>query len=148
MARFSAVRAALLLLGLAACHRAPAEPKVVRAWVRLAAVTGRPAAAYFTIQGDRRTERLIRIETALARDTEMHGTQTGGGLSAMTRLEAVVIPAGGTVMFAPGRRHAMLAGLDPVVTAGTAVPLRFGFASGRTAEAEAKTVAAGEDAPY
>jgi copper(I)-binding protein len=42
----------------------------------------------------------------------------------------------------------MLIGLDPAVKPGTAVPIRFGFADGTTAEAEAKTVSAGEDAPY
>jgi len=58
------------------------------------------------------------------------------------------VPAAGTIQFKPGGDHAMLIGLDPVVKPGTAVPLRFGFADGTTAEAEAKTVSAGEDAPY
>ena len=66
----------------------------------------------------------------------------------MTPLAGIDVRAGGRVAFAPGGRHAMLFGIDPAVKPGTAVPLRFGFADGTTAEAEAKTVAAGDDAPY
>ena len=72
----------------------------------------------------------------------MHGTMR------MAPLAEVAVPARGEVKFDPRGRHAMIYGLEKVITPGTAVPLRFGFASGRTAEAEAKTVAAGDDAPY
>jgi hypothetical protein len=130
---------------VAACHRLPAAPQVFHAWIRLPAVPGRPAAAYFTIRGDRRAERLILIESSLARVTQMHEAMGSGG---MAPLSSVEVPAGATIAFAPNGRHAMLFGLDPAITPGTAVPLRFGFAGGRTAEAEAKTVPAGGDAPY
>jgi copper(I)-binding protein len=60
----------------------------------------------------------------------------------------VDVPAGERIAFKPGGRHVMLYGLDPAIVPGTAVPLRFGFAGGSTAEAEAKTVAAGGDPPY
>ena len=69
-------------------------------------------------------------------------------MGAMKPLDGVDLPAGGRVVFAPGGRHVMLFGIDPVVKPGTAVPLRFGFDDGSTTEAEAKTVAAGDDAPY
>jgi periplasmic copper chaperone A len=144
-------RIALLapLLLLAGCHNRASEPQVTHAWVRLPAVAGQPAAAYFTLHGGRRTERLVRMESALAAKTEMHQSMAGmGGMATMAALSHVDIPAGATVAFKPGGNHAMLIGLDPVVKAGTAVPLRFGFADGTTAEAEAKTVSAGEDAPY
>ncbi len=136
--------AALAVLSLAACHRPPAEPRVVRAWGRLAAVPGRPAAAYFTLHGDRTAERLVKIESTLARDTRMHESMAGG----MAPLAEVALPAGGTVRFRPNGRHAMLIGLDPAVTPGTGVPRRVGVGRGRPAGAEAKTVPAGGDAPY
>jgi len=137
------------LLLLAACHGRNSEPKVTEAWVRLPAVSGQPAAAYFTIHGGRRDAKLMRMESALAAKTEMHASMKGmHGMATMAPLAQVDIPAGGTVQFRPGGNHAMLIGLDPVVKPGTAVPLRFGFADGSTAEAEAKSVAPGEDAPY
>lgn len=137
------------LLLLAACHTRSSEPKVTEAWVRLPAVAGQPAAAYFTIHGGRTPEKLVRIESALAAKTEMHQSMAGmQGMTTMAPLDHVDVPARGTVVFKPGSNHAMLIGLDPVVKPGTAVPLRFGFADGTTTEAEAKSVSAGGDAPY
>ena len=137
------------LLLLAACHPHASEPTVARAWVRLPAVAGQPAAAYFSIVGGSTDDRLLKIESAMAARTEMHASMTGmHGMATMTPLASVPVSRGATVRFAPGGNHAMLFGLDTAVTPGTAVPLRFGFASGRTAEAEAKTVPAGGDAPY
>jgi copper(I)-binding protein len=147
MTRHLLLAAPLLLL--AACHGRNAEPRVTQAWVRLPAVAGQPAAAYFTIHGGRHDEKLIRLESALAAKTEMHQSMKGmQGMTSMAPLAEVDVPAGGTVTFRPGANHAMLIGLDPAVKPGTAVPIRFGFADGTTAEAEAKTVSAGEDAPY
>ena len=137
------------LLLLAGCHGRSAEPKVTQAWVRLPAVAGQPAAAYFTIHGGRGDLKLVRMESALAAKTEMHASMMGiGGMATMTPLDHVNVPAHGIVTFKPGGNHAMLIGLDPAVKPGTAVPLRFGFANGTTAEAEAKSVTAGSDAPY
>ena len=137
------------LLVLASCHGHSAEPKVTHAWVRLPAVAGQPAAAYFTIEGGGADERLVRIETTLAQRTDMHASMTGAhNMATMAPLDHVDIPKGGRIVFAPGGHHAMIYGLDKIVTPGTAVPLRFGFATGKTAEAEAKSVSAGEEAPY
>jgi periplasmic copper chaperone A len=145
-------RAASLLVAcllLAACHRAPADPAVTQAWVRLPAVAGRPGAAFFTLTGGRSDDRLVAVASAVAARAELHESgHAPGGMMTMRPLAAVDVPAGAGVAFAPGGRHVMLFGLDPAIRPGTAVPLRFGFASGRTAEAEAKTVPAGEAAPY
>ena len=150
------------LLLLAACKGHDAAPTVTAAWVRLPAVTGQPAAAYFTLHGGGSDATLVKVESTLAQRADMHQSMTGTGMAnmpgmsisgahamaGMAPLDHVAVPAGGTVAFAPGGAHVMLYGLDKVVAPGTAVPLRFGFADGRTAEAEAKTVAAGDGAPY
>lgn len=144
-------RLALLapLLLLASCHSRSSEPKVREAWVRLPAVAGQPAAAYFTIEGGRSAKTLVRLESALAAKTEMHASMKSmDGMATMAPLGHIDVPAGGTVQFKPGANHAMLIGLDQQVKPGTSVPIRFGFSDGSTAEAEAKTVSAGEDAPY
>jgi periplasmic copper chaperone A len=139
----------LALLLLAGCDRGPADPKVTHAWVRLPAVAGQPAAAYFTITGGRRDETLVQVASAVGARIELHGNMAGAhGMTRMTPLDGVDVPAGENVVLAPGGRHGMVFGLDRTIVPGTAVPLRMGFASGKTAEAEAKTVAAGEAAPY
>lgn len=137
------------LLMLVACHASSSPPQVTQAWVRLPAVAGQPAAAYFTIHSGGSDDKLIKIESTLAKRTDMHESMTGmHNMASMAPIDHVDVPAGATVSFAPGGNHAMVYGLDPVVVPGTAVPLRFGFASGKTAEAEAKSVAAGDSAPY
>lgn len=130
------------------CHRADRDPTVTRAWVRLPAVPGQPGAAYFTVGGGRTATRLVRIESALVGHIEMHETMGGMAAASMMPRAAIDVPAGGTLTFAPGGRHAMLFAIDGVIKPGTAIPLRFGFADGKTAEAEAKTVAAGDAPPY
>ena len=134
---------------LASCDSQSSEPKITQAWVRLPAVAGRPGAAYFTITGGRSAETIVRVESALAERVEMHESMgSAGGMMTMKPLTEVPVPAHAKTTFAPGSRHLMLFDIDPAVSPGVAIPLRFGFASGKTAEAEAKTVAAGEDAPY
>jgi len=140
------VAAAVLL---SSCHARSEDPKIAHAWVRLAAIPGQPAAAYFTIVGGRSSERLVQVESAMAQKVDLHESMGGaGGMAGMKPLDGLDVPAGATIVFAPGGKHAMVYGLDPVVKPGTAIPLRFGFAGGKTAEAEAKSVAAGDDAPY
>jgi periplasmic copper chaperone A len=147
MTRRITLLAPLVLLG--ACHSRDSEPMITQAWVRLPAVAAQPAAAYFTIHGGRGDKRLVRIESALAAKVDMHESMAGmNNMTTMKPLDHVDVPAGGTVQFKPGGDHAMLIGLDPVVKPGTAVPLRFGFSDGTTTEAEAKSVSAGDDAPY
>jgi periplasmic copper chaperone A len=145
------IRSATLLaacVALASCS-GKAELSGSQAWVRLPAVVGRPGAAFFTIKGGRADDRLIEAASAVAVRTELHATEaSANGMMTMRRLPAVDVPAGATVTFAPGGRHVMLFGLDPSIKPGTAVPLRLGFASGRTVELEAKTVPPGEAAPY
>ena len=81
-------RAALLALPLllAACGRGPADPKVTHAWIRLPAVAGQPAAAYFTLTAGRSPERLVKIESALARQVQMHESMSG--MSGMTGMSS------------------------------------------------------------
>jgi copper(I)-binding protein len=137
------------LLLLAACKGHDAAPTVTQAWVKLPAVPGQPAAAYFTVTGGNGDEKLVRIETAMAKRTDMHSSMMDlRNMATMAPIAELDVPRGATVRFAPGGYHAMIYGLDPVIVPGTAVPLRFGFASGKTAEAEAKSVAAGDSAPY
>jgi copper(I)-binding protein len=138
----------LLAVALSACGSHSSEPQITRAWVRLPAVAGRPGAAYFTITGGRGAETIVRVESALVKRVEMHESMGSGGMITMKPLTEVPVPAHARTTFAPGSRHLMLFDIDPAVSPGVAIPLRFGFASGKTAEAEAKTVSAGEDAPY
>lgn len=149
------MRRALFVLGmialLGACEQedqppAPVE-RVSDVWVRLPAVDGRPGAAYFTLNGGEAGDTLIAVESARVATIEMHESMEQDGRMTMTPIRAVDAPAGGSVRFEPGGRHAMLFGIDPSVTPGSRVALDFRFDSGRDVRVEAPVVAAGDPRP-
>lgn len=134
---------------LAACQQ-PAEQalSVEGAWVRLPAASGRPAAAYFTVKGGKTAEQLLSIDSPLAIRAELHDMKMAGGVMRMTPIEGgVAVPAGGSVAFAPGGRHAMLFDISPDASTSRPFPLTLRFASGATLETEAKAQAPGDAAP-
>ena len=142
--------AAFLLGG---CHGGSAKPdaaaqdlSIGNAWVRLAPTPPSPSAAYFTIHGGKVEDRLTAVSSPQVARAEMHETMTGErGVATMVPLRDVVVPAGGTISFAPAGRHVMLFGLDPAVTAGREIRLDLAFGSGRTLSAPARVRAIGDD---
>jgi copper(I)-binding protein len=67
----------------------------------------------------------------------MHDQVTRGGMTRMTAVLYVVIPAHGEVRFAPGGRHLMLEGLTRSIGAGDTIALTFTFA--RTGDVSARS---------
>lgn len=105
-------------------------PKTAPARLVLPAVAGNPAAAYFTIENDGAAPATLKkVVISGADKAEMHET-TG---TAMQELKSVSIPARGSVVFAPGGKHAMVFGLMPMIKAGTStgVTLTFDDGSGK-----------------
>lgn len=111
-------------------------------WVRLPAVAGRPAAAYFTIKGGAKPVNLIDVSSDVAIGSEMHE----GGM-AMKKVDAVPIPAGGTVTFQPGGRHVMFYNMNPGVKPGRILSLLLTFSDGTRLRQGARVIAAGDPAP-
>jgi copper(I)-binding protein len=117
------------------------------AWVRLAAVEGRPAAGYFTIHGGPTDARLISVVTDVAIRTELHESRmTPGGGMAMEPLREVPVPALGQVRFAPGGKHAMLFTVNPSVKPGGSLTFTFTFADATRIQQTARVIAAGDPA--
>ena len=111
-------------------------------WVRLPAVPGRPAAAYFTIHGGPKPLKLIDVSSDVAIGSEMHE----GGM-AMKKVDAVEIPAGATVTFQPGGWHVMLYNMNPGVKPGRILSLLLTFSDGTRLRQGARVIAAGDPAP-
>lgn len=132
---------------LAACAPAPKELYVDKAWVRLGAVPGRPAAAYFTVHGGPRPATLINVTTDVAIQTEMHRSMATGGMAAMKPVRDVAIPAEADLAFAPGGRHVMLFDVNPGIKPGARITFTFTFADGTRILQSAAVLAAGGDAP-
>jgi copper(I)-binding protein len=145
--RSAALFGACLAL-LAGCQARPDVVRADEAWVRLAAVPGRPAAAYLTIHGGAQPVRLLAVESPAAGASELHQSMGAGGMMAMQRLDGIDLPAHGTVSFAPGGHHVMLFGVAPSLKAGDRMPLSLRFAKGKPLEVKAQVVATGDPAPY
>jgi copper(I)-binding protein len=130
-----------------ACAKVEA-PAASDAWIRLAAVPGRPAAGYFTLHGGRADTKLVGVSVAGVPRVELHlSRMTAGDMMTMDATPAVDLPAGAALSFAPGGRHAMLFDVPAALTPGKTATMTFRFADGQTAVAEAKVVSAGAGGP-
>ena len=142
------IAGALLATGLAAGCTRQETPVAGDAWVRLAAVPGRPAAAYFTLHGGAAAATLAQVSAPGVTRIELHESRmTGNGMMAMDAVKAVPVPKAGTVKLAPGGFHAMLFGLPAGVTPNGKLPLTFRFDDGSAVEVPATVIGAGEAAP-
>lgn len=148
IARFAPARHLPLLvaLTLAGCGQ-PRQLSVDHAYVRLPTVSGNPAAAYFTVHGGKADAQLIDVTTPVAIQTMVHETVDEGGVSVMRPVARVAVPAGATVLFAPGGRHAMIMGLEQRVAKGSTMPLVVTFASGERIKVDAAVIGAGDPPP-
>ena len=143
MPRIIALFAALLALG--ACQRH--DIYIDKGYVRLAAVKGQPAAAYFTLHGGGKDSTLISIGTEYAIRSEMHESMKMGGMSSMKPVDHLALPADGTLEFKPGGKHLMLYDLNPEIVPGRTLALTFTFSDGTRLEYPALVIAAGATPP-
>ena len=73
-------------------------------------------------------DRLLGVETAIAKQAMLHSTDHGAdGVARMIHLDAIDIPAGGTVLLEPGGLHIMLMGLTGPLTEGDMIPATLVF---------------------
>jgi len=137
---------AIIAATLTGCGATP-QLTVGDAWMRLGAVKGRPAAAYFTVHGGPRPATLIAVTSDVAVRAEMHRSMSAGGMASMAPLARVEIPAGADVTFAPGGRHVMLFNVNPGIKPGSTMTLTFTFANGDRIPLVTDVVGAGDPKP-
>ncbi len=126
-------RACLLLLCLAVSASALAAGlRVDDAWIRL--LPGEvPAGGYFTVHND--TDAPVRLEAARCSafgHVMMHRTVVESGRARMEGVDAVGVPAHGTLRFAPGGYHLMLMQRARPLAVGDEVPVVLEFSGGRS----------------
>lgn len=146
----------LLLSGLAmgwtnGLRAAPATagkaPVVHDAWVRLSAVPGRPAAAYFNMHGSPVDDTLLEISSPLVGRVEMHSMSDSGGVMRMARMNSAALAREAHVHFGPGGNHLMLFDVAASVKPGTALPLTMRFAKAGSITVVARVLGAADTAP-
>lgn len=117
--------AALLL---ASCKPASAPPAVSvdGVWARATVPGQSGSAAYFTIRNAGGEDKLLTVSSPGA-DASLHSTSMDNGVMRMRPIEALDIPANGTVELKPGGTHVMLMGLKQPLQAGSALELDLKF---------------------
>ncbi len=105
--------------------------RVTGAWAR-ATVPGQDSGAVYLDITATSPDRLLSAASPDASAAMLHQTTHMGGMSGMSDMDAMPIPAGATVAFAPGGAHIMLMGLPHGLKAGTRIRLDLTFAHAGT----------------
>ena len=118
-----------------------AETTIEGAWVRMPPPVVDAAAGYLVLKnsGDKDVS-VVSIECDAAAEPEFHSMQTHDGMVHMQKMEEVLVPAGGSLEFAPGGNHLMLKGLTRELMAGDKVLLKIRFSDGKAANVEAEVL--------
>lgn len=130
--------ASLLLTLSAACVHAQA-PKVTDAWAR-PTVQGQTAGGGY-LRIDNRAgaaDRLVGARTTVSERVELHHMSMDGDVMRMRRIEAIDVPAGGSVELKPGGLHLMLLPLKAPLRAGTRFALTLRFEKAGEVEVQAE----------
>jgi len=140
------IAAALLVLSLAGAAQAQAVkagPLTLSGLQLRATPAGLPtSAAYLTIENHGKSaDKLVDIQCGCADSAMVHRTATKNGVSSMSMVGEVEIPAGGKVQFKPDGLHVMLVGLKRPLKAGRTQVMTLRFQKAGKVEARFRVVA-------
>jgi len=127
----SILLAGLLLTG--GVHASAAEHvHASHAWIRV--LPGDlPAGAYVMLQNDGdQPVALSGASSTVYADVMLHQSSTAGGMSRMTMVDALSVPAHGKAVLAPAGYHLMLMRANAPVKPGDTVRLTLSFTDGST----------------
>ena len=77
--------------------------------------------------GGTAADRLVAVSTAVSASVELHTMRMEGDVMRMRQVEAIELPAGGSVELKPGGLHLMLMGLKQPLKPGDTFPLTLRF---------------------
>ena len=102
---------------------------VMDAFARASAVsTAKAGAVYMTLTNQGAVpDRLLKITTPAAASASLHESAEKDGVASMRPVEALEIPAGGSVELKPGGYHVMLMGLKAPLKKGDMIMLQLNF---------------------
>lgn len=104
-------------------------------WVR-ALPSPAPSAGYFVVKNTgTQSAELVSAASAAFGMIMLHQTTDQDGMSKMSMVHGITIPAGGELAFKPGGYHAMLEQAVPGLKVGTDINMEFMFGSGEKAGA-------------
>ena len=124
----SAVTAAAILSQAASAQSAatPSPVTVSNAWAKTTVPGGKVSAAYMDIKSSAPVK-LLKAETSIAGNVEIHNMSMNDGVMEMKAVEAIDVPANKTVSLKPGGYHVMLMMLAASINQGDSVPIKLTF---------------------
>jgi copper(I)-binding protein len=137
--------AACALAAWAVAAHAGDAPTASAAWARATPPGVEVGAAYMTIEGGARSDRLEGASCERAAEVEIHTVEEQSGVARMREIESLEIPAGRRIVLAPMSQHLMLMGLDGPLVAGQSftVTLRFAASGPQNVTVHVKPATAG-----
>ena len=140
----AAALAASLAAAVPASAGGPLTVEDARARILL---PSRPGAAWLTIRNAGGEDRLVGVESPAADRVEIHTHVHKGGVTAMRRVDAVDVPAGGEAALEPGGDHLMLFGLKAGLETGDSFPLTLIFEKAGAVTVEVRVAPLAETMP-
>ena len=123
----------------------PEGISVSGARLALPAVSGNPAAVYFTVVNASATDMaVVSASVEGAGTTVLHKSTMEGGTATMAQVDDVPVPAGEEAAFAPGGLHVMAMELGSGLEKGREVEVTITFANGDKASFPAAIVGPGD----
>ena len=102
--------------------------QVEQPWSRALPPTAHTGATFVNIHNSStKADRLISAYSPMAEKTELHNHIHQDGLMKMVEVEAIEVPANGTLELKPGSYHVMLIGLKQPLKEGEHFPIRLDF---------------------
>ena len=137
LSRFALVLA--LLFGFAGSAAAGEAMKgdihIDKPWARASIGAAKAGAAYMTLANHgSEADRLLAVETDVARRSELHTHLMEDGVMKMRQVEAIEVDPGTPTVLEPGGLHVMLMGLEAPLEQGKSFPLRLVFERAGTIE--------------
>lgn len=106
---------------------AQASPKVEGAWARPTVNGQAGGGGFLRITGGAAADKLVSASAGISKTVELHTMEMDGNMMRMRRIDAIDVPAGGTVELKPGGKHVMFMGLTQTLKKGDAFVLTLRF---------------------
>ena len=109
-------------------HSKKSDIQAHMAWVRAGPPVATNTAAYMMLHNySQQDDRVVAIESSMAEVVEIHSSEMNDGVMKMSKLQEVVVPAKGYIMFEPAGHHIMLINLKQPLNVGSMVPITLIF---------------------
>jgi copper(I)-binding protein len=144
--RRSALVAAAMLVAVPALAQVPTI-EVRQAWSRATPGAAHSGVVYLTLHDKGAADRLIGVSTPVAGMAMLHESILESGVERMRMLDALPLPAGGTVTLHPHGLHIMLTDLKHSLERGESFPLTLTFEKAPPVTVTVPVLAAGAAGP-